>query len=89
MNVDVGVHGHCYAQTALVTAAGPRGARLVRVLIDGGSDTSFIRASLADELGLESIGQGTFACVGFKEKLEEAHRTREEARGSQGSREVR
>ncbi|KAF0293362.1 hypothetical protein FJT64_000940 [Amphibalanus amphitrite] len=53
-------------------SAGPRGVRLVRALIDGGSDASFIRSSLADELGLETVGQGTFACVGFKEKLEEA-----------------
>ncbi|KAF0291994.1 hypothetical protein FJT64_009938 [Amphibalanus amphitrite] len=53
-------------------SAGPRGVRLVRALIDGGSDASFIRSSLADELGLETVGQGTFACVGFKEELEEA-----------------
>ncbi|KAF0302408.1 hypothetical protein FJT64_025501 [Amphibalanus amphitrite] len=64
---------HCYVQTALVEVAGPRGVRLVRALIDGGADASFIRASLADQLGLEKIGQGTFACVGFKERVEEAH----------------
>ncbi|XP_043202497.1 uncharacterized protein LOC122370716 isoform X2 [Amphibalanus amphitrite] len=64
---------HCYVQTALVEVAGPRGVRLVRALIDGGADASFIRASLADQLGLEKVGQGTFACVGFKERVEEAH----------------
>ncbi|XP_043242087.1 uncharacterized protein LOC122391851 isoform X2 [Amphibalanus amphitrite] len=71
MCLSVHARNHCYVQTALVTAAGPRGVRLVRALIDGGSDASFIRSSLADELGLETVGQGTFACVGFKEKLEE------------------
>ena len=40
-------------------------------MIDGGSDASFIRASLAEELGLETVGQGSFVCVGFKERLEE------------------
>lgn len=61
-------------QTALVDAVGLRGVRPVRptrLLIDGGSDASFIRASLAEELDLETVGQGTFACVGFKERLEE------------------
>lgn len=61
----------CYVQTALVDAVGLRGVRPTRLLIDGGSDASFIRASLAEEFDLEMVGQGTFACVGFKERLEE------------------
>ena len=63
-------HNHFY-QTALVNATGPKGGRLVRVLLDGGSDTSYVRTSLADELGLPVTGVDTFACVGFQEKLEE------------------
>lgn len=59
-------------QTVLVNAEGPRGVRPTRVLIDGGSDASFIRASLAEELGLETVARGTFACAGFQEKVEEA-----------------
>ena len=72
MCMSISARGHCYVQTALVSAAGPRGERGVRVLIDGGSDASFIRSSLADDLGLEPVGRGTFAVVGFKEKAEEA-----------------
>lgn len=68
---NLSAQNRCYVQTALVNAVGPRGVRPTRLLIDGGSDTSFIRASLAEELGLETVGQGTFACIGFKEKLEE------------------
>ena len=69
---NVHAQDRCFVQIAIVNAAGPRSVRPTRVLIDGGSDASFIRASLAEELGLETVGRGTFACVGFKEKLEEA-----------------
>ena len=62
-----------FYQTALVEAAGPRGCRQVRVLLDGGSDTSYVRASLAEELGLPVTGTDTFACIGFQEKVEEPH----------------
>ena len=61
----------CYYQTAVVKAEGPNGHRLVRVLLDGGSDTSFIRSSLAEELGLPTTQTSTFACIGFQEKMEE------------------
>ena len=44
----------------------------MRALIDGGSDSSFIRSSLAEKLGLETEEQGVFACVGFLERTEEA-----------------
>ena len=63
----------CYNQTVLVDAVGPEGVtKQVRVMIDGGSDSSFIRAAVAEELGLETLGQGTFACIGFQEHVEEA-----------------
>ena len=66
------VQGHCcFYQTARVVATGPKGRRVVRVLLDGASDSSFIRASLAKELGLKVTGSSTFACMGFQEKKEE------------------
>ena len=43
----------------------------MRLLLDDGSDASYIRTSLAEELGLEVIESGTFACVGFQERIEE------------------
>ena len=52
-------------------AVGPEVRRNVRVLLDGGSDASYIRTSVAEELGLKVIGSGTFACVGFQERIEE------------------
>ena len=63
---------NCFVQTVLVEARGTRGVRQVRALIDGGSDTSFIRSSLTEQLGLEIVSKGIFACVGFQEKTEEA-----------------
>ena len=60
-----------YFQTALVEAEGPGGKRKVRLLIDGASDSSF-RSTLARELGLHVTGTGTFACIGFQERIEEA-----------------
>ena len=63
--------GVCFTQTALVEATGPRGTCMLRVLIDGGSDSSYIRASAADLLGLPTVGSGTFACMGFQERGEE------------------
>ena len=59
-------------QTALVEAVGPKGHRKARVLLDGGSDSSYIRSSLAEELGLSVVGTGTFSCIGFQEKTESA-----------------
>ena len=61
----------CFYQTAVVAATGPKGCRMVRVLLDGASDLSFIRSSLVKELGLEVTGSSTFTCMGFQEKKEE------------------
>ena len=47
------------------------GRCFARALIDGGSDSSFIRTSLAEKLGLATVNQATFMCVGFQERLEE------------------
>ena len=58
--------------TALIEVTGPAGAQLARALIDGGSDSSFVKSSLADTLGLSVTAQAIFACVGFKEREEEA-----------------
>ena len=44
---------------------------MVRLLLDGGSDSSYIRSSVAEELGLKSTGKGTFSCIGFQERAEE------------------
>lgn len=63
--------GGCFTQTALVEATGPRGSCMLRVLIDGGSDSSYIRTSAADLLGLQTVGSGIFACMGFQERGEE------------------
>ena len=43
---------------------------MTRILLDGGSD-SYIRSSLAEELGLPVVASGTFYCLGFQEKVEE------------------
>ena len=61
----------CFFQTALVEAEGPRGRRMTRILLDGGSGSSYIRSSLAEELGLPVTDSGTFSCIGFQEKAEE------------------
>ena len=61
----------CYMQTALVEGRGPHNTRALKVLLDGGSDASYIRKSVAEEMGLNAIGSGTFACVGFQERAEE------------------
>ena len=66
-----GSDGSCFFQTALVEAGGPQNSRMVRILLDGGSDSSYIRSSLAEELGLPVVGTGTFSCIGFQERLEE------------------
>ncbi|KAF0306014.1 hypothetical protein FJT64_022433 [Amphibalanus amphitrite] len=57
--------------TALVEASGPRGTCQLRVLLDGGSDSSYVRTSAAELLGLPTVGRGVFACLGFQERLEE------------------
>ena len=62
---------NCFFQTALVEAEGPGGRRMIRILLDGGSDSSYIRSSVAEELGLPITGTGTFSCIGFQEKVEE------------------
>ena len=69
---NAAAHGRCFMMTALIEVTGPAGAQLARALIDGGSDSSFVKSSLADALGLSVTAQGIFACVGFKEREEEA-----------------
>ena len=66
-----GSDGSCFFQTALVKVGDPQNSRMVRILLDGGSDSSYIRSSLAEELGLPVVGTGTFSCIGFQERLEE------------------
>ena len=63
-----------FFQTAVVEAIGPKGRRKARVLLDGGADASYIRSSLAEELGLPVTDTGTFSCLGFQEKAEEARK---------------
>ena len=70
-NVNGQYGGRCFFQTALVEAEGPRGRRMTRALLDGGSDSSYIRSSVVEELGLPVKDTGTFACIGFQEKAEE------------------
>ena len=60
-----------YLQTALVEGRGPQRTETLRVLLDGGSDASYIRKSVADEMNLAVIDSGTFACIGFQERTEE------------------
>ena len=74
-NYNVAAHAQpCYYQTAVAEARGPKGSRMVRILLDGASDSSYVRTSLVEELGLEVTGSGTFACMGFQEKREEPRR---------------
>ncbi|KAF0296381.1 hypothetical protein FJT64_006167 [Amphibalanus amphitrite] len=44
---------------------------MLRALLDGGSDASYIRKTVAEEMSLDVIGSDTFACVGFQERAEE------------------
>ena len=60
----------CYSCTALVVAVNGCHTRFVRLLIDGGSDSSYIRASVAEDMQLPVTGSDTFACIGFQEKAE-------------------
>ena len=60
-----------YLQTALVEGRGPQGTRTLRALLDGGSDASYIRKAVAEEMNLTVIGSGTLACIGFQERAEE------------------
>ena len=60
-----------FFQTALAEAAGLKGRRKVRILLDGGSDSSYIRSSLVKDLDLPVTGSATFACLGFQERAEE------------------
>ena len=64
--------GGCFMMTALVEVSGPAGARRARILIDGGSDSSFVKSSLANALGVSVTARGMFACVGLGERGEEA-----------------
>ena len=65
--VGGGGNGDCFFQTARVKAEGPQNSLITRILLDGGSDSSYIRSSLAEELGLPVVGTGTFSCIGFQE----------------------
>ncbi|KAF0306141.1 hypothetical protein FJT64_022281 [Amphibalanus amphitrite] len=65
------LHAVSMLATALVEASGPRGTCQLRVLLDGGSDSSYVRTSAAELLGLPTVGRGVFACLGFQERLEE------------------
>ena len=66
--------GCSYSYTALVIAVPGYHTCLVRILLDGGSDTSYICASVADDMHLPVIGSDTFACIGFQEKAEKAQK---------------
>ena len=57
--------------TALVEVIGPNGTQQARALIDGGSDSSFVKSSLAETLGVSVTARGAFACIGFQERGEE------------------
>ena len=61
-----------FFQTAVVEATGPKSSRKIRVLLDGGSDSSYIRSTLAEELGLPVLDSGVFSVIGFQEKTEKA-----------------
>ena len=69
-NVGVFDGSRSLFQTAVVETTGPKGSRKVRVLLDGGSDASYIRSSLAEELDLPVTDKSTFSCIGFQEKTE-------------------
>ncbi|XP_043199182.1 uncharacterized protein LOC122368923 [Amphibalanus amphitrite] len=68
---NVSSTGKSFLQTAAVVAAGPNGRTPARDLLDGGSDASYVRSSLALELGLPDKGSDTFACIGFHERTEQ------------------
>ncbi|MPC25232.1 hypothetical protein E2C01_018337 [Portunus trituberculatus] len=67
---SVSTRGFCYTSTALVVAVNGPHTRLVQLLIDGESDSSYIRSSVANYLNLPVTDSDTFACVGFQEKIE-------------------
>lgn len=57
-----------------MVAVSDKGTCMARLLIDSGSDSSYIRSSVADYLGLKVISTDTFACVGFQERIEKAQK---------------
>lgn len=71
---NITTRGGCYSPTALEVAVSDQGTCMVRLLIDSGSDSSYIRSSVADYLGLKVISTATFACVGFQERIERAQK---------------
>ena len=55
-----------YMKTAVCVVSGPRGSRVVRVLIDDGANVSFVTNEVAEELGLPTTGTAVFACSGWR-----------------------
>ncbi|KAK4309817.1 hypothetical protein Pmani_018578 [Petrolisthes manimaculis] len=71
---SVATKGCCYSCTALVVAVNGSQTRLVRLLLDGGSDSSYIRASVADDMGVPVTHSDAFACIGFQERAEKVQK---------------
>jgi hypothetical protein len=65
--IEVTLPGFTYLQTAQVSITGPTGfSRLNRCVLDGGGQSSFVAASLIDDLKLEAISERELTVCAFE-----------------------
>jgi hypothetical protein len=65
--IEVALPGFTYLQTAQVYITGPTGlSRLTHCVLNGGSQSSFVAASLIDNLKLEAISERELAVCAFE-----------------------
>jgi hypothetical protein len=75
--IEVASPGFTYLQTAQVWVTGPTGlSRLTRCVLDGGSQSSFIKASLIDDLKLQAINEKELTVCAFESKSAQSSRRR-------------
>ena len=75
--IEVASTGFTYLQTAQVWITGPTGlSRLIRRVLDGGSQSSFIESSLIDDLKLQAINERELTVCAFKSQSTQSSRCR-------------
>ena len=75
--IEVTSSGFTYLQTAQVWITGPTGlSRLTRCVLDGGSQSSFIAASLIDDLKLQAVNERELSVCAFESQSSRPSRRR-------------
>jgi len=75
--IEVTSPGFTYLQTAQVWITGPTGfSRLALCVLDGGSQSSFIAASLIDDLKLQAISERELTVCAFESHFTQSSRRR-------------